>query len=243
MPKILQMIDKSDAYTTKKKDIFNLPMRILAIGKTGCGKSSSCLGNFLLRPEFYKDDFLPENIFLFSGSLEGDLKLNTIITQLEIKKENLFDSFDEEIGHEIYDTLVENFNEKIENKERPENSLFVFDDLGFTNLQNKNGKNSILDKLFSNGRKYLISTITLNQRASQLNTNAREQANGIMLWKSSTSQLELLERSFNYLQDKKQFFNMVRSHTQNNHDFIVIDMNDKHIYKDMDFKPIEGLNY
>ena len=58
MPKILQMIDKSDAYTTKKKDIFNLPMRILAIGKTGCGKSSSCLGNFLLRPEFYKDDFL-----------------------------------------------------------------------------------------------------------------------------------------------------------------------------------------
>mgnify|MGYP003673330878 FL=1 len=243
MPKILKMIDKSDAYTTQKKDIFNLPMRILAIGKTGCGKSSSCLGNFLLRPEFYKDDFLPENIYIFSGSLEGDLKLRTIINQLEIPKENLFDSFDEEIGHEIYDTLVDNFNEKIENKERPENSLFIFDDLGFTNLQNKNSKNSILDKLFSNGRKYLISTITLNQRATQLSTNAREQANGIMLWKSSISQLELLERSFNYLQDKKQFFNMIRSHTQDNHDFIVIDMNDKNMYKDINFKPIEGLNY
>ena len=243
MPKILKMIDKGDSYTTQKEDIFNLPMRILAIGKTGAGKSSSCLGNFLLRPSFYKNDFKPENIFIFSGSLEGDLKLKTIINQLEIPEENLFDNFDEEIGHEIYDTLVENFNEKVENDEIPNNSLFVFDDLGFTNLQNKNSKNSILDKLFSNGRKYLISTITLNQRASQLNTNAREQANGIMLWKSSTSQLELLERSFNYLQDKKSFFNMVRSHTRNNHDFIVIDMNDKNMYKDMDFKPIENLDY
>lgn len=242
MPKIMKMIDKGDSFTTIKDDIPNLPFRMVLIGKTGAGKSG-VLGNLLLRPSFYKNDFKPENIFIFSGSLEGDLKLKTIINQLEIPEENLFDNFDEEIGNEIYDTLVENFNEKVENNERPKNSLFVFDDLGFTNLQNKNKKNSILDRLFSNGRKYLISTMTLNQRVSQLNTNAREQADAILLWKSSTSSIELLERSFNYLPDKKQFFKMIRDNTQDNHDFIVIDMKDKHIYKDKNFKPIENLDY
>ena len=242
MPKIMKMIDKGDSFITIKDDIPNLPFRMLLIGKTGCGKSG-VLGNLLLRPSFYKNDFKPENIYVFSGSLEGDLKLKTIINQLEIPEENLFDNFDEEIGNEIYDTLVENFNEKVENNEKPDNSLFVFDDLGFTNLQNKNKKNSILDRLFSNGRKYLISTMTLNQRVSQLNTNAREQADSILLWKSSTSSIELLERSFNYLPDKKQFFKMIRNHTEDNHDFIVIDMKYKHIYKDKNFKPIENLDY
>jgi len=241
MVKTYKMKDKSDNFTIKKSNgVFSLPARILGIGKTGCGKSSICLGNFLLLPEFYRNDFLPENIFIFSGSLQGDLKLSTIRSELEVPDENCFDSFDEDVGHTIYDMLVDNFNEAVENKMKPSHSIIIFDDLGFTNLMNKNKKNSILDKIFSNGRKYLISTICLAQRITQINSNAREQANGIVLFKASKKQKELIEQDFNYLPNKKQFMDMLTCHTQGKNDYIVIDLNDpnEHIYKDKNFKKI-----
>ena len=236
--KILKMKDKSDSFTVHKEHSFSLPMRVLAIGRTGCGKSSTALGNLLLRKEFYRNDFDPDNIYIFSGSLKGDLKLQTIVDELEIPAMNLFDSFDEGIAHIIYDDAVQNFKEAVAEKRKPDHILFVFDDLGFTNLQNKNKKNSVLDKIFSNGRKYLISIITLNQRMTQLSTNAREQASGLMLWSSTNKQLELVESSFNYLDNKKQFLAMVKKHTQKCHDFIVIDLGKEKMYRNKEFRPI-----
>lgn len=241
MVKVLKMRDTSDSFTIKKKDIPSLPMRLLAIGRTGCGKSSVALGNLLLRKSFYRDDFLPENIYIFSGSLKGDLKLQTIVEELEIPSSNLFSSFNEEEGHLIYDEAVDNFKEALSNNEKPHHTLFVFDDLGFTNLQNKNKKDSILDKIFSNGRKYLISIITLNQRVTQLSTNAREQASAIMLWKSTNKQLDLVEQDFNYMDgknSKRKFLNMVRKHTEGLHDFIVIDLGKSEMYRNKEFRPI-----
>jgi len=238
MVKILKMMDKSDSFTIKKTDTFSLPMRLLAIGRTGCGKSSTALGNLLLRDEFYRNDFKPENIYIFSGSLDGDLKLQTIIDQLEIPASNLFGTFDEEIAHFLYDNAVAMFKEAIDQKRKPDHYLFVFDDLGFTNLQNKNKKNSVLDKIFSNGRKYLISIITLNQRMTQLSTNAREQASGLMLWSSTNKQLDLVEQDFNYMDSKKQFLTMVKRHTQGVHDFILIDLGKEQIYRNKEFRSI-----
>ena len=90
--KILKMKDDSDSFATKKKGLFNLPMRLLIISKTGEGKSN-LLGNLLLRDEFYKKDFMPENVFIFTGSLQGDRKMRTIIEELDIPDSNLFDGF------------------------------------------------------------------------------------------------------------------------------------------------------
>ena len=137
---IYKMKDKTDKYTIKKDGLFDLPARVIICGKTGCGKSS-LLGNMMLRNDpFYRDNFLPENIFIFSGSLNGDVKMQEIINSLDIPSNNCFDSYDDEIGHAIYDTLVENFNEAIQNKDKPEHSLIIFDDLGFSNMQNQTHK-------------------------------------------------------------------------------------------------------
>ncbi len=243
MPQCLKMRDKSDKFTIIKKDIPSLPMRLLAIGRTGSGKSNVALGNLLLRDEFYRNDFIPENIFVFSGSLKGDMKLQTIIQELDIPRENLFDTFDEEAAHKIYDDTVDNFKDSVSQGEKPEHVLFVFDDLGFTNLQNKNKKNSVLDKIFSNGRKYLISIITLNQRMTQLSTNAREQASALILWSSTNKQLDLVEQDFNYMSGKnpkKRFLDMVRKYTQtgNPFDFMVFDLGKREMYRDKNFQPI-----
>ena len=243
MPKVFKMKDISDNFTIKKDDIPSLPMRMLAIGRTGCGKSSIALGNLLLRDEFYRKDFLPENIFIFSGSLSGDIKLRTIIDNLDIPSSNLFDTYDQESANDIYDILVQNFNEKINDKMKPEHSLIIFDDLGYTNLQKTNKKNNILDKILCNGRKYIISTITLNQKLTQLNTNAREQCSAVLLWKSTKKQQDLAESSFNYLSNRNAFFELVRKNTIGQHDFLVMDFQKPEIYRDMEFKPIAGLPY
>ena len=240
MKEILVMRDKTDKYTTKKEDIFDLPMRLLVVGGSGMGKSSLALGNFLLRESFYKNDFEPENIFIFSGSLKGDLKLQEIISQLDIPKENCFDSYDDEIGNIIYDDMVEKFNQSLDDKERPNQSLFIFDDLGFSNLQNQtHKKNDIMNRIMSNGRKYLISTITLNQRITQLSRSVRENASGVILYRCSNRDFELIEGDFNQLKNKKEFREIFFKNTENKNDFFCINFsNGKNIYQNSHFEDI-----
>ena len=242
---LYKMKDKSDSFTITKSVVFSLPMRLIICGRTGCGKSAK-LGNLLLRDDMYRKDFKPENIFIFSGSLHGDFKLATIIKELDIPDSNLFDDFDEQIGNVLYDQIVEDYNESLENKIKPEHSLFIFDDLSFTNRMNKSKKDSILDRLMCNGRKFLISTILLNQKMTQLSTCSREQCSGLMLHKSSNKQLEIVESDFNFLPSKKIFLNMVKKHTENQHDAIIFDLQKSQIYRNQHFQPIclcsEGKN-
>ena len=238
MPKMLKMLDSSDRFTIQKKDIFDLPMRLLIIGRTGCGKSS-LLGNLLLRKDFYRGDWEPENIYIFSGSLKGDAKLKIMIEELEIPSSNLFDSFNEDMGHIIYDQIEEEYNEAVNNNMKPKQHLIIFDDLGFTNLQKINKKNSILDRIFCNGRKYLISTITLNQKLTQLSTTAREQCSGLILYQCTNKSLDLCEQDFNYLESKKKFHTMVRNNTKDKHNYLVINFsNGRNVYQNEDFNNI-----
>jgi hypothetical protein len=68
----------------------------------------------------------------------------------------------------------------------------------------------------------------------------REQASGIVLFKASKKQKELIEADFNYLPSKKQFMDMLTCHTTGKNDYMIIDLNDpdENIYKDKNFKKI-----
>jgi len=244
MPKIYRMKDKTDKFTKKKAPLFDLAFRLLLIGKSGMGKTS-LIGNLLLRNDMYRKDFDPENIFIFSGSLDGDQKLKTLINELEIPESNLFDSYDETALEAVYDTLVDRYNEALDDKKRPQNSLILLDDLSFTGrMQSAVKKDDQLHRVFCNGRKYLISTIVTAQKYSQISTVARENATGIIAGQMSNKQLDLLEGDVNFLKNKKEFYDMFRDNTKEKHDFMVVNYSVPSLYQTKEFKAINhsGLN-
>jgi len=242
MPKIYKLKDKTDQYTIKKDNIPNLPFRMIAVGSSGSGKTSTAIGNLLLRSEFYKDDFHPENIFIFTGS-RGDQKITIVKNQLDIPDSNIIVGFNEEQMHTIYDMIVDEYNDAINKGTKPNQILIILDDLGYSNRLNVGRKkDDIMSLLYSNGRKYLVSTLTLVQKHSQLSTVVRNNTSACLLWGCNNRELDLIESDFNFLKGKnhkQRFHEMFRRLTsENKHDFMVIDLSKKDIYRDKDFEPI-----
>ena len=236
---ILKLKDNTDSFVKRKNKTFDLPMRVLLTGKTGMGKTN-ILSNFLLNDnkEFYRKDFDPENIFIFSNSLEGDNKLKIIIRELDIPDENLFKKYDEEVVEVIYDMLMENYNESIEEGEKPKHSLMIFDDVSFDGSLKGKEKESQMNRIFMNGRKFLISTLATAQKYSSFGTGLRENASGLLLGKSSNKQLDLIEQDHNYLKNKKDFRDMYLDNTKDKHDFLVINYSKPELYFTKEFEPI-----
>lgn len=242
--KILKMKDVSDSFVTKKEQIFNLPMRLLIIGKSGDGKSGY-LGNLLLRKEFYRDDFLPENIFIFSGSVSGDKKLKTIIDEIEIPETNIFSGYDEDNLEGVYDHLVDEFNDNVDDgiKDKKKlNSIVILDDLAFNNSFKDKGKNDMIRKVYMNGRKYSISIMILSQKYSAVSTSIRENITGLILGKSSNRQLEMVSEDHNYLKGKdgkRRFIDMVKSATDKPFSKFIINFTQPELYQDTDFEALQ----
>ena len=242
--KILKMKDNSDSYTTKKELIFNLPARIIITSPTGGGKSGY-LGNLLLRKEYYRDDFLPENIFIFSGSVRGDAKLHTIIDELEIPSSNIFSDYDDQALEVIYDMLVDNYNDNIEDKVKDKkklNSLLIFDDLAFSDSMKATKKEQQLKRLFMNGRKNLISCFILTQRFIAVGKNLRENASGFVMGKASNKEISTIEEELNFLSGKnsrKRFIDAFKETTNIPFGKFIINFSSPNIYYNQDFDPIK----
>jgi len=244
--KVYPMIDSNDSNNINKKHLASLPCRSLLIAPSGFGKSS-LLGWLLCNSgeEGYKDDVPSENIYIFSGSYKkgkGDEKLHKIIKYIDIPEENIFDTYDNDLINELYDMICQNYNERLANNEKVEHSIIIFDDLGFTNRLNKiKLEDDAINKLMCNSRKFLCSIFILNQRITQCSPTVITQANNIILFKPNNRDLEMYESNFNYLDSKKLFRKMVRKHTENKHDYLVIDLtkNNKEIYRDKNFEPVK----
>ena len=239
MPKhtILKMKDNSDSFTRNKGDLPDLPQRLVITMPSGGGKTN-ILANIMLREQYNRKDYEPENIFIFSGSLKGDHKIQTIIKELDVPAGNVFTGYDENVMEHIYKELTERYSEAIRDGVKPEHSLVVFDDVSYTNAFSKSSKQSMVDKLFCNSRKFLVSVIVIQQKYTQLNTCARENLSALILGKSTNKQINLIEEDFNYLPSKKIFQDMIRRETPTKHSFIVFTPNKNDVYRDSNFKPL-----
>jgi hypothetical protein len=134
MPKTLSIYkvkDEAETYYTKKDLIFDVPFRLLIVGKSQLSGKSNILVNLLLRDEFYNKDFDGSNIFLVSPSITNDEKLKKIIKVKEIPDENLFSEYDEDVLKQLYQMLQDEYEEAKANGEKPQNKLIIFDDMSY----------------------------------------------------------------------------------------------------------------
>ena len=239
---IFKVRDKSEKNYIKKGDMFDLPMRLLVVGKSFLSGKTNLLTNLLLQDDqrLYKDNFKGENIYIFSASLNTDKKIKTIIRQLDIPDSNLFSVFDEDTLEALLDITKENYDESMEEGEKPEQTLFILDDMSFGGNLKKH-KNGAIAKLFSNGRHYLASVILTSQRYADILTGARENASGCILFKCTDRQLETISEDHNFLvEGKNQFKKMFREVTREPHSFLVVNYsnNPDKLYMNKNFKAI-----
>jgi hypothetical protein len=221
---IYKVKDKSEKNYVAKGDMFDLPMRLLIVGKSFLSGKTNLLTNLLLQDDsrLYKDNFKGENIYIFSGSLGTDKKLKTIIRQLDIPESNLFNEFDEDTLEALLDITKDNYDESMEEGEKPEMNLFILDDLSYGGHLKKH-KNGAIAKLFCNGRHFLASVILTSQKYTDILPTCRENASGVILFKCSDRQLDTISEDHNYLtQGKKQFKIMFREATTEPHAFLVV---------------------
>jgi hypothetical protein len=239
---IYKVKDKKEKFYTDKGLLFNLPFRILMVGKSQFSGKSSCIVNLLLQDDkrLYKNEFDGDNIYIFSGSLKTDNKMKLLIKQFDIPESNLFEEYSEEALEAIYELTEEEYEEAMEEKERPKNTLVILDDLAFGgDLKKKNA--GMINKIFCNGRHINLSIIATAQKyGGQLHTTQRENCSGIILWDCSDKQLDLIADDHNILEDKKSFKKMFRKRTEKPFSFMVVNYSNPRSqrYLSMNFEPI-----
>ena len=218
---ILKMKDAGEKFYKQTPIIFDLPFRLLIVGKSQLSGKTNLVGNLLLRKEFYGGAFKGEDIFVVSPSTKTDHKLKVMLEQLDVPDSNVIKGYNEEVLELIYEMLEADYLQAVEEKKKPTPKIVLFDDMSYGGSL-KNKTHGIIAKLFSNGRHLNISTIVTAQKYSDILTSARENATGLVLFSCTDKQLELISEDHNYMQCKKQFKQIFRKVTDSKHSFMVV---------------------
>ena len=245
-PQVLKAKDICDSHVVEKGLLPSIPYRFILCGRSGSGKSSllSCM---VALPSWYGDDFKGDNIYIWSGS-KGDNKINNLVDFKEIPKSNLRHEWHDGEVSVLYEDLLDDWREKTDKKEKPNNILFIIDDMFFSNkFRSEAAKDSMMAKVYQNGRKFGISIIVLLQKYSSCSTSVREQANAIITFGCTNKQLGLMQSDWNYLPSSDDFYRVFRSATEMKHDWLYINidqpLNQRYMDKNFDslypFKTIE----
>lgn len=221
---IYKVRDSNEKHHTKKGDLIDLSMRLIVTGKSFLSGKTNYLLNLLLQDDarLYKNDFQGENIYVFSSTAHTDKKMMTLIEEKDIPAENVFTEYDEEIVDTLYELRKEEYNQAINDNEKPVNVLYIFDDLSYgNNLKQKT--TGAIEKLFCAGRHSLQSIIILQQKYTQSLTCARENMTAGVFFKCSDKVLDMIAEEHNYLPEgKQQFKKMFRKVTNDPHSALVV---------------------
>jgi len=232
---ILKIKDKSDSYYTKMSDIFDIPFRLIIVGKSFLSGKSTLILNLLLRDKFYKDHFDGNNIYIISNN-KMDQKMRILKEEKEVPADN-FMEFNEATLEMLYDKIEEDAMTAVSDNEKPVNSLIIFDDVAFGGDLKKKA-NGTLSRIMCNGRHVNLSCIVTSQKHTMLSTTIRSNASGAILFSNSARELDSISDDFNYLDSKKDFVKMFRQATDKRNSFLVVNFSNDNIYLDSKFKPI-----
>lgn len=232
---ILKIKDKSDSYYTKMQNIFDIPMRLIIVGKSFLSGKSTIILNLLLREKFYKNKFDGDNIYIISNN-KMDNKMRILKQEKDVPQDN-FMEFSERNLEMIYNKVEEECMEAIDENEKPVNALIILDDCAFGgDLRAKMA--GTLSRIFCNGRHINLSCIVTAQKHSQLSTTIRSNASGAILFSNSAKEVESMSEDYNYLDSRKDFVKMFRQATKEKNSFLVVNFSEDSIYMDSNFNPI-----
>jgi hypothetical protein len=230
--------DKGDKFTIKKTPLFSVPFRLVLCGMTGSGKTSALVA-ILTDNNFYGKDFKGENIFLFSPMV-NDYKLEFLVKKKKIPDLNIFTEMDNNLLSELYDRLCDEYEQEIAMDGTVSPKLVILDDLSFDGSLRK-GLYNMVNKIFCNGRKHQISIIITSQYYSHISPVCRTNASGMILFNMNDRQLDTITEENNYLENKKEFKNMVRNELKERHDYLIINYSNSRkdgIYLNKNFEKI-----
>ncbi len=226
---ILKMRDTAEDHRIQKRSTFDLPMRLLIVGKSQLSGKTNTVGNLMLRPfddtdesgsQFYKKDFDGNDIYIVCPSTLVDHKWSSIIRGKKIPPENVMMKYDEEQLTKLYEKLEEQYHEKMDEGEKPTHKLVILDDCSFGGSL-KEKMNGVIARLACNSRHILVSLVVTAQKYSDLLTTLRENATGMMLYQCSNKQMDLLHNDVGE-QPKKEFMKMMNDATHRRHTFMVV---------------------
>jgi len=238
MPKVKRVIDKSDDNVIDNGLLPSVRFFGLLCGKTGSSKTTLMV-NMLCSDEFpYNKIFKGDNIYIFSGSLDSDLKIQKLIEFYDVAESNLYRGFDNEELNLLYDKLEEDYMEKKDNDEPIDYPLVILDDLSFSLSRGKDF-NSI-KRFAQNSRKLAISVLITTQHYSQVELSVRNNISFACLYHASAKNVSIMEEEHNYLGGKKKFMTMWNENVKSKRDFICInyDNDGDQIYLNSQFEPI-----
>lgn len=110
--KIFKMKDKNEGFHRKKGKLFDLPMKLLIVGKSQLSGKSNLIGNLLLQEDkrLYRNEFLGDDIYIVSPSAKTDNKIRTLIEELDVPGGNVFEDYNEMELDTLYEVLKDEFN-------------------------------------------------------------------------------------------------------------------------------------
>ena len=232
---MLRVRDNTDSYYVKMKDLPDLPMRMLIVGKSFLSGKSTVILNLLLREEYYRGLFKGDNVYIVSNN-EMDQKMRILRDTLEIPPEN-FISFTEEGVEDIYEQVEEDCIAAIDAGEKPVQSIIILDDVAFSGSLKKK-VDGIVSRIACNGRHICLSMICTAQKYTQLSTVLRVNCTSAVLFANTQKESELMSEDFNYMPDKRDFMKMYRTATKERNAFLAVDFTSDDIYRDSQFRPI-----
>lgn len=238
---ILKMKDTNEKLHKKKGLLFDLPMKLLIIGKSQLSGKSNLIGNLLLQEDkrLYRDEFDGDDIYIVSPSAYTDKKIRTLIEEQDIPASNVFEEYNENELDNLYEILKDEFNMAIEEKEKPKHKLMIFDDMSASGLLKKN-MNGVMSKIFCNGRHIMLSVIVTAQKYSDILTTCRENTSGVIAFAGTERQMQQIIDDHNHFDDKRKFVKLFRRLTNEPHSFMVVNYSNpvQTRYMDKNFKPV-----
>lgn len=245
---IIRMKDDAEDLRVHKEDLFDLPMRLLIVGKSEMSGKTCCLGNLILRSygesdteigkQMYRYDFKGENIYIICPSTCVDAKWQSIIDGKKIPEGNIYNKYDEDELEALYERLSNQYMESKAAGRKPEHTLVIMDDVSWSgDLKGK--MHGVVNKFACNGRHFLISWIITSQKHSDVATTLRENMTGGIFFSCTQKQLELIYNDVGMC-GKTEFCKMFRNATYEKHSFMVVNYSNppEKRFMNSNFEPI-----